>query len=238
MLILKYKVMSKIAIIPARGGSKRIVKKNIKFFLGKPIIAYSIESALNSGLFDEVMVSTDDNEIAKIAKQYGAVVPFFRSTKNSNDFATTIDVIEEVIGEYKKQGREFKYASCIYPCAPFVTNVRLLESFYKLEKYDFDCVFPLVRFSFPIQRAVKINDKGVIEMFQPKYMQTRSQDLEPSYHDVGQFYSFKIDKIIEARKLWTDNTGFIELSELESQDIDYISDWELAEMKYKIINGK
>ncbi|SHN00843.1 pseudaminic acid cytidylyltransferase [Polaribacter sp. KT 15] len=230
--------MAKIAIIPARGGSKRIVKKNIKCFLGKPIIAYSIESAINSGLFDEVMVSTDDDEIAKIAKQYGAVVPFFRSTKNSNDFATTIDVIEEVIGEYKKQGREFTYASCIYPCAPFVTYERLLESFGKLEKYDYDCVFPIVRFSFPIQRAVKINAKGVIEMFQPKYMQTRSQDLEPSYHDVGQFYFFKIDKIIEARKLWTDNTGFIELSELESQDIDHISDWELAEMKYKIIKGK
>ncbi|WP_152286905.1 pseudaminic acid cytidylyltransferase [Flavicella marina] len=230
--------MSKIAIIPARGGSKRIPRKNIKSFLGKPIIAYSIESAIKCGLFDEVMVSTDDKEIARVAREYGAVVPFFRTVKNSNDFATTVDVIAEVITEYKNIGKEFCYACCIYPCAPFVTDIRLQESFSKLEKHNYDCVFPIVRFSFPIQRAVKINTNGMIEMFEPRYMQTRSQDLESSFHDVGQFYFFKVDKIIEAEKLWTNNTSFIELTQLESQDIDHISDWELAEMKYKILQEK
>ena len=126
--------MSKLAIIPARGGSKRIPKKNIKFFLGKPIIAYAIETAINSKLFDEVMVSTDDHEIAEIAVSYGAKVPFIRSEKNSNDFATTIDVIKEVILSYNNLGRKFEYASCIYPCTPLLSKVRLLESFYLLEE--------------------------------------------------------------------------------------------------------
>lgn len=229
--------MSKLAIIPARGGSKRIPKKNIKTFLGKPIIAYSIENAVKSGLFDEVMVSTDDADIAQIAKNYGATVPFFRSTKNSDDYATTIDVISEVIGDYKKRGKSFSHTCCIYPCAPFVTSERLKESFEKLEQKKMDCVFPVVRFGFPIQRAVKVNLQGKIEMFQPKYMETRSQDLEPSFHDVGQFYFFKTSKIIDERRLWTENTGFIELPELEAQDIDNLSDWELAEIKYKIVHN-
>lgn len=230
--------MTKLAIIPARGASKRILKKNIKSFLGKPIIAYSIESAIESSLFDEIMVSTDDAEIAEIAKQYGATVPFFRSAKNSDDYATTIDVVEEVIEDYKKRGSVFKYTCCIYPCAPFITPKKLKESFSKLEEKQYDCVFPIVRFGFPIQRAVKVNQVDRIEMFQPEYMQTRSQDLETSYHDVGQFYFFNTDKIIKESSLWTKNTGFIELTELESQDIDNHSDWVLAEIKYKMINKK
>ena len=229
--------MTKLAIIPARGGSKRIPKKNIKDFLGKPIIAYSIETALNSNLFDEVMVSSDDDEILKISEKYGASIPFVRSSPNSNDYATTIDVISEVIEKYKNIGKEFEYTCCIYPCAPFITENILKQSFEHLQQEKYDCIFPVVPFSFPIQRAVRINSKDRIEMFQPEYMQTRSQDLENSFHDVGQYYFFKTKKIIEHQKLWTDNTGCVILSETESQDIDTIEDWKLAELKYKMVRS-
>lgn len=228
--------MSKLAIIPARGGSKRIPKKNIKFFLGKPIIAYAIETAINSKLFDEVMVSTDDHDIAEIAVSYGAKVPFIRSEKNANDFATTIDVIKEVISSYEKLERKFKYASCIYPCTPLLSKQRLSESFYLLEKKNLDCVFPIIKYGFPIQRAVRLNDKGLIEMFQPEHLTTRSQDLENSFHDAGQFYSFNVNNLVSKQKLLTELTGYIEVSEMEAQDIDNLVDWKLAELKYKIIN--
>lgn len=228
--------MSKLAIIPARGGSKRIPKKNIKFFLGKPIIAYAIETAINSKLFDEVMVSTDDHDIAEIAVSYGAKVPFIRSEKNANDFATTIDVIKEVISSYEKLERKFKYASCIYPCTPLLSKQRLSESFYLLEKKNLDCVFPIIKYGFPIQRAVRLNDKGLIEMYQPENLITRSQDLEDSFHDAGQFYSFNVNNLVSKQKLITELTGHIEVSEMEAQDIDNLVDWKLAELKYKIIN--
>ena len=226
--------MTKIAIIPARGGSKRIPKKNIKDFMGKPIISYSIENALKSNLFDEVMVSTDDDEIAKISIKYGAKVPFKRSKKNSDDYATTIEVITEVIESYNKLGIKFEYASCIYPCTPLLNVDKLKESFLLIEKYNFDCVFPILRYGFPIQRAIRINDNGLVEMYQPDHLTTRSQDLELSFHDAGQFYSFKIDKLIQEQKLLTNNTGYIELSEIEAQDIDNMIDWKLAEIKYRI----
>jgi len=229
--------MKKLAIIPARGGSKRIHKKNIKFFLDKPIISYSIEAALSSGLFDEVMVSTDDEEIAEVALSFGAKVPFFRSEKNSDDYATTIDVITEVINEFKKIGKEFEYACCIYPCAPLLSKTKLIESFQKLITFNLDCVFPIVRFGFPIQRAVKIDNGNLIKMFQPEFMQTRSQDLEPAFHDAGQFYFFKTNEIVKYQKLWTTNTGFVELTEIESQDIDNLIDWDLAVLKYKLTNN-
>ena len=229
--------MSKLAIIPARGGSKRIPKKNIKHFLGKPIIAYTIENAINSQLFDEVMVSTDDDDIAKIAISYGAKVPFKRSEKNADDYATTIDVITEVISSYKNLGRKFEYASCIYPCTPLLTKEKLSESFALLKKKKLDCVFPIVRYGFPIQRAVRLNNKGLVEMFQPEHLITRSQDLELSFHDAGQFYSFKVDNLISKQKLLTARTGHIELLELEAQDIDNLIDWKLAEIKYKMIKN-
>lgn len=225
--------MPKIAIIPARGGSKRIPRKNIKTFMGKPIIGYSIEAALNSGLFDEVMVSTDDQAIANIAKQFGAKVPFYRSNKNADDYATTIDVIEEVINWYTDKGIVFEYGCCVYPCAPFVTGNLLSIAYQKLITERLDCVFPAVRFGFPIQRAVKVNSEQKIEMFQPQFMQTRSQDLEPAFQDAGQFYFFKTKKLLQAKRLWTNNTGLVEVSEFQSQDIDNLVDWELAELKYK-----
>lgn len=224
--------MSKLCIIPARGGSKRIPRKNIKDFLGKPIIAYSIEAALNSGLFDEVMVSTDDKEIAEIAKQYGAKVPFMRSDTNANDFATTYDVIREVLLRYDENDISFKQACCIYPCAPFVTAERLQEALGKLEK--FNTVFPVVKYGFPIQRALMKGEDDSLDFFQPEFELSRSQDLVPSYHDAGQFYWFDIDELIRNKTIMSKNTGAIVLSEMEVQDIDTETDWKLAELKYKL----
>ena len=228
--------MSNLCIIPARSGSKRIPKKNIKPFLGKPIISYTIENAIKTGIYDEVMVSTDDDEIAKIAKLYGAKVPFLRSKKNSDDHATTIQVITEVIASYKKIGVIFKYASCIYPCAPLLSTQKLLESFSILKNDCLDCVFPIVRYGFPIQRALRLNDRGLVEMINPKHLVTRSQDLEATFHDAGQFYSFNVKKLISKQKLLTEHTAHIELSEMETQDIDNLVDWKLAEVKYKLLN--
>jgi len=229
--------MKKIAIIPARGGSKRIPKKNIKPFLGKPIIAYSIEVALKSGLFDEVMVSTDDKKIVEIAKSYGASVPFLRSGKNSDDYATAIDVLTEVITEYQNRNQVFGYACCIFPTAPFVTATKLSESFDLLIKKNYDTVFPVLKFSFPIQRAIKLDTSNKMQMFQPEHMGTRSQDLTPAYHDSGQFYWFQPAKVLPQKKLWTNNTGCILIDEMEGQDIDNLEDWNLAELKYQIIHG-
>ena len=227
--------MGNICIIPARGGSKRIPRKNIKYFLGKPIIAYSIQAALDSLLFDEVMVSTDDSEIAKIAVKYGAKVPFKRSDKNSDDFATTFDVIEEVIISYKNEGREFDNVCCLYACAPFVTKELILESFQKLKSNNFDTVFHVIPYSFPIQRAL-IEKNGKIFMIKENNLQSRTQDLEKTYHDVGQFYCCKIDRIMLNKKILTNNTGGIFVTELDAQDIDNHIDWKLAELKYSLRN--
>ena len=228
--------MGNICIIPARGGSKRIPRKNIKYFLDKPIIAYSIQAAIDSELFDEIMVSTDDAEIAQIAKQYGAKVPFMRSLKNSNDLATTFDVIEEVIQNYKSElNKEFENLCCIYSCAPFVTPKTLSQAYIKLTENNFDTVFPIIPFSSPIQRAFGENE-GKIRMIQEENLTVRSQDLEQRFHDAGQFYWGKIMELFSNKKLLTSNTGGIIISELESQDIDTETDWKLAEIKYQLIN--
>lgn len=226
--------MKKIAIITARGGSKRIPKKNIKFFLGKPIIAYSIETAINSGLFDEVMVSTDDSEIANISIKYGAKVPFIRSKKNSDDFSTTPDVLLEVLDSYRKIKKKFDLGCCIYPTAPLISFDNLKISMDKLISGSVDTVFPAVSFSYPIQRALYLDENTKIKMLNPNHYRTRSQDLKKFYHDAGQFYWFNISRFLEKKKLWTNNTEIIEISELESQDIDNEDDWKIAELKYKL----
>jgi pseudaminic acid cytidylyltransferase len=226
--------MSRIAIIPARGGSKRIPRKNIKAFLGKPIIAYSILSALSCGLFETVIVSTDDEEIADIARSYGADVPFLRSAKNSDDTATTFDVLAEVIDDFKKLGARFDQGCCIYPTAPFVTASKLDEAHDYLTRFGFDTVFPVLRFSYPIQRALRLTEKKV-SMMDPRQLNTRSQDLEIAYHDSGQFYWFNVDALLEQRHMFTGNSGAIVISELEGQDIDSELDWKLAELKYELM---
>ena len=222
-----------IAIIPARGGSKRIPRKNIKDFLGKPIIAYSIEAALKSGLFGEVMVSTDDEEIAEIARNCGAKVPFARSSENANDYATTIDVLVEVLENYKAQNQFFETACCIYPTAPFVSSEILQKSYQMLQNEDFDSVYPVQKFSFPPQRSVIFEDKK-LRWQSPENAQVRSQDLTPLYHDAGQFYFFKTEKLLQNRSILTNNTSGIIISEMDAHDIDNEEDWAVAEFKYRL----
>ncbi|RRD61422.1 pseudaminic acid cytidylyltransferase [Tannerella forsythia] len=228
--------MKNIAIIPARGGSKRIPQKNIKYFGGRPIITYSIEAAIQSELFSEVMVSTDDWEIAQIAKQYGAKVPFMRSSKASDDFATTADVILEVLDMYLQSGRVFDTVACIYATAPFVTAQKLSLAFEMMWKGNFDSLFTTVAFSYPIQRGLQVHKDGKIKMVWPEYSDSRSQDLPTIYHDAGQFYIATVESFLKAQSFWGENTGGFILSELEVQDLDTETDWKLAEMKYELIN--
>jgi N-acylneuraminate cytidylyltransferase len=207
-------------------------------FAGKPIISYSIEAALSSHLFEEVMVSTDDLEIAALAKKMGAKVPFMRSSENANDYATTASVLQEVLRAYASQGRSFDYALCIYPTAPFVSAAKLQEAFRLLQEHQFDSVFTVVPFSYPVQRALQVSHQGLVSMVYPEYMQARSQDLEKRFHDAGQFYFFKVEPFLRSGKLWTDNTGVLELNEMEVQDIDQETDWEIAELKFKWLQSK
>ena len=224
--------MSSIAIITARGGSKRIPKKNIKIFCGKPIIAYSIEAALKSGCFDTVMVSTDSDEIAEIAKKYGAEVPFLRSVETSNDYATTADVLTEVVNEYSRKGIQYDLMCCLYPTAPFVNADKLKKAVNMIKNSDADSLMPVVAYSFPPQRSNIIRN-GKLEYQYPEYAQKRSQDLEQIYHDCGQFYMCKVDSFMKEKKLVTGNTIPFILPEEEVQDIDNLSDWAIAELKYK-----
>jgi pseudaminic acid cytidylyltransferase len=226
-----------VAIITARGGSKRIPRKNIKEFNGKPIIAYSIEAALSSGIFDTVMVSTDDEEIAAVARQFRAEVPFMRSAKSSDDYATTADVIREVLESYSRQNQSFEYACCIYPTAPFVTGEKLSKAFSSLLETGADSVIPVTKFSFPIWRSLKI-EEGKVSYNWPEFAPKRSQDLPPAYHDCGQFYFFNTGIFLQTGKLVTGNTIGLEVPETEVQDIDNEEDWKIAEIKYGFLTSK
>ena len=219
------------AIITARGGSKRIPKKNIKNFMGKPMLCYAIDICRESDLFEEIMVSTDDDEIAEIARRYGAAVPFMRSEKTADDHATTADVLDEVINEYRKIGRIFDEFCCMYPCVPLLNATILKQAYEKFKKSHADMLLPVVRFSFPIQRALRINAEGCLEYREPENASKRSQDLEPMFHDVGMFYFHKTVKNDPLKCVP------FEIDEKYVQDIDNISDWEIAELKYQIINN-
>lgn len=224
--------MKTIAIITARGGSKRIPGKNIKEFCGKPILAYSIEAAVQSRIFNTIMVSTDDEKIAQIAKGYGAEVPFYRSEKTSGDFATTNDVLLEVLDEYEKRGEHYDLGCCIYPTAPFVTAEKLKCGVDTLLASDADTLIPVTAFSYPPQRAMIVRNERLV--FQcPQYLESRSQDLEPYYHDVGQFYVFRTEAFKVNRNLMVGNILPMIVSEMEVQDIDNQTDWEIAEIKYR-----
>lgn len=228
--------MKKVAIITARGGSKRIPRKNIKQFCGKPILAYSVEAALQSEVFDRVMVSTDDEEIAEVAKRYGASVPFYRSERTANDFATTNDVLLEVLEELKTRGEQYELACCIYPTAPFVTAGKLKEAVDRLLESDADTLIPVVPFSYPPQRAMIVKEGRLVFEY-PQYLDSRSQDLEPHYHDAGQFYVFRTAAFKVNKKLMVGSILPLIVSELEVQDIDNQTDWEIAEMKYRLMKG-
>ena len=226
--------MKSVCIIPARGGSKRIPRKNIRPFLGKPIMAYSIEAAQQSGLFDDVMVSTDDPEVADVARQYGASVPFFRSAETASDHATTAEVLTEVLLQYQQRGQLLEVACCLYSTAPFITPARLQAAVATLETGKFDVVYPVARFRHPVQRAVKLTDDR-ISWFQPDYRFDNSDELPPVFHDAGQFYVFTVPHFLQTGKLLTTNTSTIELPEFETQDIDNFDDWQLAELKYTLL---
>ncbi|HOW35809.1 MAG TPA: pseudaminic acid cytidylyltransferase [Candidatus Omnitrophota bacterium] len=226
-----------VAIITARGGSKRIPRKNIRMFCGHPIIWYSIQAALDSGCFGEIMVSTDDNEIANIAKEMGAKVPFMRSKKNSDDDSTTVDVLEEVLTEYKKKGKIFDFFCCLYPTAPFVSGGRLREGCEALVSSKADSVLPIVRFSYPVWRGLKVED-GRIKMWWPENYNKKSQDLPPVFHDAGQFYVMRTESLLKQKQLYAQNSIGLEIPESQCQDIDSDEDWKLAEMKYQLLNRK
>jgi pseudaminic acid cytidylyltransferase len=222
-----------LAIIPARGGSKRIPGKNIKSFEGVPIIAFAIGAARESGAFDEIMVSTDSEEIAEVAVRHGAAVPFLRSVQAADDHATTSEVLTEVLDRYAASDQRFELGCCIYPCNPFLTADKLRAARRAFEAGGFDCLFTAVRYGYPPQRAFRIED-GRMRLVSPENIDRRSQDLEPIFHDAAQYYWFRVDALRRSGRLWTDNTGVMELPESEVQDIDTPTDWALAELKYRM----
>jgi len=226
-----------LAIITARGGSKRIPRKNLRAFLGRPILAYSIEAARNSGLFDDVMVSSDDEEILEVGRTFGASTPFKRSAGTSDDAATTAEVLQEVLSEYRRQGHEFEYLCCIYPTAPFVSASKLQHADALLRDSGADAVVPVVAFSFPIWRSFKI-EEGRLSFNWPENALRRSQDLPQAFHDCGQFYFVRTESFLTQRRLIMDNTVPIVVPEGEAQDIDTEDDWKIAEIKYSILSER
>ena len=223
-----------VCVIPARGGSKRIPRKNIKDFLGKPIIAYSIEAAIESGLFDRIIVSTDDMDIAKAAEEWGAEVPFIRPKELSDDLTGTNDVVKHAISFLLGQGVKIDYVCCIYATAPFLKVQYLVEGFNRIQKDDKLFAFSVTTFAFPIQRAIKLKG-GKVSMFYPQYSTTRSQDLEEAYHDAGQFYWGKSEAFLNKKKMFSSHSIPILLPRSLVQDIDTLEDWNKAELKYKIL---
>lgn len=226
----------RLAVIPARGGSKRIPHKNIKSFCGKPIIAYSIEVAKQSGLFDKIIVTTDDPNIAEVAQQFGAEIPFLRPKELSDDFTGTVPVIAHAIKQMQQLGYQIDYACCIYATAPFVQEDDLQTGFKLISKYKADYAFSCTSFPFPIQRAVKLSDKNAVSMFSPEFEQTRSQDLEDAYHDAGQFYWGTAEAFCQAKPIFNGNSRAVILPRSRVQDIDTLEDWEQAEWLFKAMN--
>ncbi len=226
-----------LAIIPARGGSKRIPRKNIRSFHGRPIIAYPIAAACSSGCFDEVMVSTDDAEIADVARGLGAAVPFLRSTDTAGDFAGTEEVILEVVNCYAQLGRTFDAVCCIYATAVLVTAEHLRQGWQRLRGNPaLTAVVPVLRFGYPAQRALALRD-GRLPMMWPEYYDSRSQDLEPAYHDAGQWYWLRLERFRVSKEMLGPNCGPLVLGQMEAQDIDHEDDWRLAEMKFSLRLG-
>ena len=222
-----------LAIIPARSGSKRVPKKNIKDFLGKPLLSYPVEVCIKSGLFSDVMVSTDSIEVANIAKSFGASVPFLRSDEAANDFAPMNLVIKEVLQQYDKLGISFDYVFCIYPAAVTLTKKWLEGALDMLSNSKATSLISVVRFSYPIQRSLKMKESRLSLNFSESFHK-RSQDLEPTYHDAGQFYLAKSEHFHKSYRFLTDEALGMELPESEVQDIDTIEDWKIAELKYQM----
>lgn len=226
--------MKPIAIITARGGSKRIPRKNIKKFLGKPIIAYSICACVESKLFSRVIVSTDDSEIAKISKKYGAEIPFMRSKKNSDDFAGTEEVVMEVLAKLNRSNSGSDRYCVIYPTAPMLSKELLKSTFKEFVQKNSDALFTIAKFDYPVQRSLKLKN-NLISFWMPKHEKSRSQDLHPHYHDAGQLYWIKASSFLQQKKLFMKKTAGHVISSEMVQDIDTPEDWKSAELKMKIL---
>lgn len=226
-----------LAVIPARGGSKRIPRKNIKMFHGQPMIAWSIQVAIDSGCFDEVWVSTDDEEIAAVAQVYGAKVPFLRPAYLSDDFATTADVMSHAVEEFGKINHALPdYICCLYATAPFVTKADLVQGLEKIKNNsNLNYVFSATTYPFPIQRAIKLNEYDTVEMFSPQYFNVRSQDLEEAWHDAGQFYWGTAEAWLNKAMIFSTQSRVVELPRFRVQDIDTQEDWDRAEWLFKAI---
>lgn len=224
----------RVAVIPARGGSKRIPRKNIKLFAGKPMIVWSIEAAFASQCFDRVIVSTDDSEIAEIAKTAGACVPFMRPEALSGDHTATIPVIAHAIEWMQMQGWSLQDVCCIYATAPFIRAEDIAEGAALLRQEGVDYAFSVTSYTFPIQRAIKLNAEGRVEMFQPEHFSTRSQDLEEAWHDAGQFYWGRVEAWLSSRPFFSDKAVPVILPPYRVQDIDTMDDWQRAEWLFQI----
>ena len=227
-----------ICIIPARGGSKRIPKKNIKDFHGQPIIAYSIKAAINSGCFEKIIVSTDDQDIASVAKEFGAEVPFERPAEISDDFTTTIDVIQHAIGWCEAQGWQFDKVCCVYATAPFISSAYITQGLNFLEDHDIDYAFSATSFSFSIQRGFYIDEAGVVSMLQPEHTNTRSQDLQEAYHDAGQFYWGKVSAFRAGLPFFANHSKPVLIPRKRVQDIDTTEDWDYAEKMFELLKNE
>ena len=227
-----------ICVIPARGGSKRIPRKNIKEFNGKPIIAYSIEAALKSNCFDQVIVSTDNNEIAEVAKKYDAHVPFVRPDELSNDYVGTTPVIKHAIEWMEDNNNSIENVCCLYATAPFIQSKIISKAYQKLKDKRANYCFSVTSFEFPIQRAIKISNKDCVEMFYPKFFNTRSQDLEEAYHDAGQFYWGKAGAFEDELPLFSEGSIPYILESFLVQDIDTEEDWKRAEIMHQVLKIK
>lgn len=223
----------RLAVIPARGGSKRIPRKNIKLFYGKPMIAWSIEAVLQSGCFDQVIVSTDDAEIAAVAHQYGATVPFMRPAELSDDYIGTIPVIRHAIEWFNAQGQAVEQVCCLYATAPFVRVEDIQRGLKILSETGCDYAFSVTSYPFPIQRAIHITEQGRVEMFNPEHFNTRSQDLEEAYHDAGQFYWGRSSAWLQGKMIFSPDSAPVLLPRHRVQDIDTAEDWERAEWMFK-----
>lgn len=224
-----------VAIIPARGGSKRIPRKNIKNFCGKPIIAYSILAAKKSGLFDRIIVSTDDEEIAEIAEYWGADIPFLRPKKLADDHTVTMDVINHAINWLHENDTVYDYACCIYPTAPLIRTKDLQQGYEQLRQSDKLFAFTVTTFPSPIFRALKRTETNGVVMLWPEHLNTRSQDLPEAYHDVGQFYWGKTEAFLKGLQMFAEHALPIVLPRFRAQDIDTHEDWRMMEMIYQTI---
>lgn len=228
--------MKKLCILTARGGSKRIPRKNIRDFLGKPMIAYPLQAALDSALFDTVMVSTEDHEIARLSRELGAEVPFLRSSATAGDYATTAEVVLEVLQSYSQQGQDFDVACCCYPTAPFVTAQKLEDAYNLLLQSQADAVIPVAAYTTPIQRALTLKEDRLAYLW-PENETKRSQDLPPAYYDTGQFYFVRVAAFLNNPRMLGPNTVALVVPASEVQDIDQEEDWKMAELKYRHWTG-